>query len=330
VLDLRLGIRIERCTTLALEGEIKALFRRNEHSGFANVYDRAYAHAYAAGGTSWIARDAGGAIVGHMAAFPRVFYDGTRPVRAALLVDCLFDRGHRNFFSPLELCRQAVADLRASGDFDFSYTDPTPPSVAILKATGFTALGGLQRMVMPTHPLYVGLARLTTWADRLSLERVTDPYDGRVTAALGRLTGGGFRAARTPELYAARLGGPDLLDCEWLVGRKRRGGIESDVALVLAARQPGGRLLNIVDVLWDDARVSPATVLLAAARAAWAQGYTRLGMVTLVPSGFAGVLKRCGFIRRRDTLPLLVLPLRETALPPHRRWLLTFLDGSGW
>jgi hypothetical protein len=321
---------IERCNSVAQGAEIEALFRRNEHPKFAAAFERAYPYAYSNGGASWIARDDEGTAVGHLAVFPRMFRDGSRTVRGALLADCLFDRAHRNFFLAVQLCRRVVADLRLSGRFDFAYSDPTPPAVPVLKAAGFAPLGALQRLVTPTHPLYVGLCALRARAERLTVERVGDRYEQGIAQAVDRMCGAEFRAARSPELYATRLGGADLLGCEWLVVRSRLGSAAPEVALVLVARQSGSRLLNIADVRWDDRRVSPASTLVAVARSAWAGGCPRLGIVTLVPSGFADTLTRCGFIRRRDALPLLTLTLGETPLPPPERWLLTFFDGSGW
>src|SRR2546430_17123890 len=59
------GISIERCNSVERGEELKMLFHRNGYPEFAAVFDRAYAHAYAAGGASWIARDAAGLGAGH-------------------------------------------------------------------------------------------------------------------------------------------------------------------------------------------------------------------------------------------------------------------------
>jgi hypothetical protein len=84
-------------------------------------------------------------------------------------------------------------------------------------------------------------------------------------------------------------------------------------------------------VLWDEARVSAASVLHAVARAARADGLKQLSMFTLAESRLAGCLERCGFIRRNDTLPLVVHLTREGAvLPPVQDWLMTDFDGSAW
>jgi hypothetical protein len=323
------GLNIERSNSLAHGEEIRALFRRNNRAHFDGVFDRAYPYAYSVGGASWVARDADGIVVGHVAAFPRVFRNGSRPVRGALLVDCLFDRVYRNFLLPVQLCRRVTADLRAAGDFDFAYTDPTPPAVPVNRAAGLVAFGALRRLVMPAYPLYVRLFELRAGAERLSVERVSDPYDDRVVQTFPLLTGGGFRAERSPALYAAHLGG-DATTCELLVFRPASGPGGEPAALAVTVRQPGSPALIIADVLWDETRVSATSVLIAAAKAAWAGGHTRVSIFTLVPSAFAENLKRCGFVRRRDVLPIYLLRFGEVVLPAPERWLLTSIDGSGW
>src|SRR3989449_10248060 len=110
--SLVVALTIERCDAVTQGEEIKALFLRNDYPTFPAFFDRAYRYAMSTGGRSWVARNGHGSVVGHLAAFPRVFRDGTRVVRAALLVDNLFDRAYRNYWSAVELCRRALADLR--------------------------------------------------------------------------------------------------------------------------------------------------------------------------------------------------------------------------
>ena len=120
-------------------------------------------------------------------------------------------------------------------------------------------------------------------------------------------------------------------DWQWLLLRPQRQAGAAVAALVLTAPQPGATVLRIVDLLWDDARVSPASVVHAVARTARDVGFTKLSMVTLAESELARSLGRCGFIRRHDALPLVVhLTRTNAALPPVRDWALTYFDGSGW
>jgi hypothetical protein len=325
------ALRIERCDSLAVGEEIKALFLRNDYPTFPTFFDRAYPYASSTGGSSWIARNGQGSVVGHLAAFPRTFRDGTAVVRAALLVDNLFDRAYRNFWSAVELCRRAWADLRQAGECDFAYTDPTLPAQPVLKAAGFTTVGALRRFVLPLHPLYVGLFRLLTPVEPLVAERLdTGAAETRVAEALQTLSPGArFRGERSLELYATRLGGDSIPHWQWLLLRAPSD--PATAALALTARRPGEAVLRIVDLRWDEARASAASVVHAVARSARDEGFGRMCIVTLAESELARSLGRCGFIGRRDALPLVVhLSRQDAVLPPVRDWLLTYFDGSAW
>src|SRR5205809_426434 len=260
------ALTIERCDSLAHGDEIKALFLRNDRPTFPAFFDRAYPYAVSAGARSWVARDGRGVMVGHLAAFPRVFCDATRVARAALLVDNVFDAAHRTFWSAVE---------RGGGRID---------------ARSAAALQGL-----------------------------------RPGARLG---GGRWRA-----LYATGLGGAAIRSWRSLLLRAGRegGGGTAVAGLVLTARPPGAATASVVDAVWDDARVSPASVLHAVARAARDDGCKKLSMFTLAESALARSLKACGFVRRADALPVVVHLSREGAeLPPIRDWSMTYFDGSAW
>ncbi|OLD96401.1 MAG: hypothetical protein AUG79_02855 [Gemmatimonadetes bacterium 13_1_20CM_4_69_16] len=327
-----MALTMERCDSVAQEEEIKALFLRNERPTFAAFFDRAYRYAMSAGGASWVARNGPAGIVGHQAVFPRSFADVHRVVQGALFVDSLFDRPHRNFWSAVELCRRTLADLRDAGRFDFAYTDPTPPALAVLRATGFTTIGTFQRFVLPLNPLYLGVFRIRSRPEPLSVARAEGLQDTSVAEALRTLRPGAqFRVERSLELYATRLGGETIPSWQWLLLRPERDPGSPVAALVLTTRPPGQAVLSVVDVLWDEARVSAASVLHAMARTARAEGFKKLSMLTLAESRLARSLERCGFIRREGTLPLVVQRIREDAvLPPVQDWVLTYFDGSAW
>jgi hypothetical protein len=324
-------LQFERCAIGVSGDEIKALFVRNEATEFPAIFQRAYSQTASAGGISWIARDGQGKLVGHYAALPRAFRSEGRQARAALLVDLLLDRVHRNFWSAAELCRRAAADLRDSGDFDFAYSDPSPVARGAMKAAGFTERGTLERFAAPLNPLYNGFFHLKSRAVSLTAERIDGLNDPRLAQALCALRPGAyFQGQRSLDLYATRLGLCTIPTWEWLLLRDPHAGA-TPCALALTAPEPGKSVLRILDVLWDDRSVSPASILRAVTCTARGQGYGRLNMVTLDHSALAGALNRCGFIGRGDTLPLFVLPLRQPdALPPLNDWVLTELDGSGW
>lgn len=281
-MNAMMAFEIERCNSLLRADEIKALFLRNDRRTFPAVFDRAYPSAMAAGGSSWIARNAQGAVVGHLAAFPRLFRSAVRRARAALLVDLLVEGAHRNFWSAVELCRRAVSDLRAAGDFDFAFTDPTPPAQLVLRAAGFAPNDALERFVTPLHALYNGFFRIAARAEPLLAERVGRGSEARVAEVLRAVPPGSyFRAERSLELYATRLGGDAITDWEWLVLRPQRDPGAPDAALVLTARQAGGTTLGIVDLVWDDRRVSVASVLQAVIEVARQEGYRKLSVASL-------------------------------------------------
>lgn len=326
-----MAFEIERCNSLLQADAIKALFLRNERRTFPAFFDRAYPVAMAAGGSSWIARNPRGAVVGHLAAFPRLFRNSVQRARAALFVDLLVDGAHRNFWCAVELCRRAAADLRAAGDFDFAFTDPAPVAHPVLRAAGFAESDALERFVAPLHKLYTGLFRITARPERLLAERVGRTNEGRVADVLGALVPGPyFRAERSLELYATRLGGDTISHWDWLVLRPQRDSGAPDAALAVTAHQPGGTTLGIVDLVWDDRRVSVASLLQAVIDVAQQEGYRRLSMASSAKAAFTNALRRRGFMRRADVVPLLVLPTSPATLPPLCDWFLTNLDSSAW
>lgn len=327
------SLRIERCNDLGLGDEIKALFLRNERPTFPAFFDRAYPLAYGAGGASWVVREGLGGVVGHLAVFPRRFRDSAREARAGLLMDALFDPAHRNFWNAVTLVRRVVADLRDAGSYDFAYTDPTPPAQPVLKAVGFTQVDSLQRFVAPLYWLYLGLARLRTRPQRLEVERLRGLDGVLVSEALRAVSAGTrFRAERSPELYATRLGLGSIREWEWLLFRSPRNRAGRPVAgLVLTAPSCSSRAATIVDLLWDECRVGAEAVLAGAATAARAAGCRRLSVVAPAQSALASTLTRSGFVNRGDPLPLFLLRIRQnTALPLRRDWVLTYFDGSAW
>jgi GNAT superfamily N-acetyltransferase len=324
-------LAVERCDGRAREAEIKALFQRNGRTGFEQFFDRAYPQAMAAGGASWVARSAQGELVGHIAAFPWPCCRSGREVRAAMLVDLLFDAAYRNFWYAAELCRRALTDLRAGSEFAFIYSDPTPAAEAVLRAVGMSMIDTFRRFVSPTNPLYTHLFRLGTRIEPLMVERTETLDTPALTGALQRLQAGSrFRGRRSLDLYATRLGGEILPNWHWLLMRPR-GMDGSPVAAVLAASIREARMLSVVDVLWDEERVTPVSILAAVRRQARADGCRKVSMTALMQSGFADALRRLGFIRRADRLPLLVLQIDSAApLPPSGEWFLSAFDSSAW
>jgi len=325
------AFEIERCNSLLRADEIKGFFQRNDRSTFPALFERAYPPAMAAGGSSWIARDAQGVVVGHLAAFPRLFRSAVGTARAALLVDLLVEERHRDFWSAVALCRRAVSDLCSAGAFDFAFTDPTPPAQLALKAAGFAQSAAFERFVTPVHALYNRLFQIAARTEPLLAERVDRGDQARVSDALRAVPPGSyFRAERSLELYATRLGGEAIADWEWLVLRPQRDPRAPDAALAVTSRQAGGATLSIVDLVWDERRVPVASVLQAIIEVAGQEGCNKLSISTLANGSFVRALRSRGFIRRADTLPLFVVRTSCAELPPVSDWFLTYFDGSGW
>ena len=325
-------IEVDRCDSAVGADEIKALFVRNERPTFPTCFQRAYSYAASTGGLRWIARAAQGTIIGHLAAFPRMFRTAARVTRAALLVDLLFDAAHRNFWAAVELLRRAVADLTEAGDFDFAYSDPTPPGAVILKAAGFTTVDTLERFVVPLNRLYLKGFRIVSRVAPLSIERLGDREEQRLVDALNTLPQGRcFRGHRSLESYRTRLGGDTIPEWEWLLLRPYPEPAATVVAVGLTGGPRSGKTQSLFDVIWDEGRVSPASVAHAIARTATDDRHQRLATWTLGQSAFARALRRCGFIARRDGLPVYCRVVREGGvLPSSGDWLLTYFDGSAW
>ena len=93
----------------------------------------------------------------------------------------------------------------------------------MLRATGFTTIGTFQRFVLPLNPLYLGVFRIRSRPEPLSVARAEGLQDTSVAEALRTLRPGAqFRVERSLELYATRLGG------EAILGAIRRAGYRTD------------------------------------------------------------------------------------------------------
>lgn len=326
-----MALGIERCDDLATAGEIKDLFLRNERPAFPEAFDLVYPGARAAGGSSWIARDESGVVVGHVAVFPRVFRGGDRVMQAVVFGDLMMAKAHRNFFAAAQLCRAAVADLRAADRWDFAYAYSMDLAAGVLRAGGLRPVGAMRRFVQPVNALYRFVARLGAGAEALDLERFERPWEERVSRALAAIPPGPlYRSDRSPELYGPRLGRELLEQWEWFVLRRPADPIGAPVALALGSRGNDPETLAIQDIRWDEGRVAPSSVIHALAGAAQASGCRKLSINAAAPSSFARTLAWCGFLMRADALALLQLPLRAVDLPPPEQFLLTPLEGTAW
>jgi hypothetical protein len=320
-----------QCDSTTRADEIKDLFVRNDRPGFPHFFERVYRTLAAEGGMSWIATDEEGKVVMHVALFPRSFQGDGTAFRVGLLGDLIADVQYRDFWSPLKLFRRAIGDIRRDGRFDFLYTDPSPNSVAIVKAVGFSPLGELRRYVAPVNPLYLTFCGVRARAKR-SRSKCHGKLDATGAATVDGMGGAtDLRARRSAEFYRAREGGDLAPHAQYVLVQARGGGDTQPSAVGMLAVRDGADTAALVDLQWDESRLAVKDALHAVARAARSQGFRKLSCATLDGSHFAESLASYGFIGREAIQPIFVLPLRaSSALPRAPEWMLTSLDGSAW
>src|SRR5438874_1544883 len=181
------------------------------------------------------------------------------------------------------------------------------------------SIGPMPERSRPAGPVgWLGTTGVRSWATKAC----SHAFSGTRSGCCGQ---------RSVELYATRFSGVTMPGWHWLLLRSEREAGGPVAGLVLARYMPGQAALDVVDVIWDQARLSAASVMHAVARAARADGLQKLSLFTLAESHLARCLERCGFVRRPDTLPLVLHLMRQNvALPPAQDWLLTSFDGSAW
>lgn len=323
----RPSVTVERCSGLSHADEVKALFARNDRPGFAAFFDRNYGLSASTGGGSWIARDDKGTVVMHVAVFPRNFRAADRVVRVGLVGDLMADADFRNFWNPMQLFRRTIADLRRDGDFDCLYSDPSPNAVAIVLAAGFRPFGDLQRFALPLFEPYLALRALA--APRPNPALYADVREGMSPEVPSEVSfpppSGHFLADRTVEFYASRVSAE---------GATRHVGIHcarTGTAMAGALVRSDDRLLNVLDLRWNERQTSSAAALLALGAAARRSGFRRVSLMTLVGSRLSEQVRAAGFLAREVVQPIHLLPLQTSVtIPPAAQWVLSTADGSAW
>jgi hypothetical protein len=323
------------------ESEIKELFLTHERPEFPEFFDRAYPSAARAGGKSWIGVDDGGRLVMHIARFPHRFVLGESTVVAGLLVNLMAAKSHRTIVPALTLLKQLIADSKATGDADFLYADPNPPGRALLKASGFSAVGDLERFVCPLADerwyadvavrAYQTAVRIRTWNH--TAKAVRHAAAGFDTAAFERPPGlsPALRPYRSPELFRQRLiGYPSEADL-WFTfhasGRSTNGRSRRASAAVLV-RGSTDRVATLLSVSREPS-LPLSAIMPSLAGALRRAGYRRLSVFTLAGTDFAQELTRVGFVRRGDTTSVMAYALTDLgakALRAATTWEITQLD----
>jgi hypothetical protein len=324
-------LTISQCDGSTRGDEIKSLFVRNERTGFPHFFERVYRTLTEDGGASWIATDEAGAVVMHVAVFPRVFSRNGQTFRAALLGDLIADVSHRDFWSPVKLVRRAIADIRREGRFDFLYTDPSPNSIAVAKAAGFTSLGDLRRYVAPVNSMYLTFCGIRSRTARASVD-CGDQLDPSSRDALRDLSAAQtLSAERSAHFYMAHAGGQLAPQPRYVTIRRRAARSAKPQAIAMLAGTDAADTVSLIDLRWDGDGFDVGSALHAVAHTARRHGYRKLSCATLDGSRFAHSLSSYGFFARECIQPVFVLALHPSDPPPPApEWMLTSLDGSAW
>jgi len=324
-------LEIARCNPLEVEEELKGLFVDGDTPGFVPFFDHSYPQIVSMGGGSVIARDADGKLVMHLAVFPRIFRSGNSRVRAGLLGDLMVSREYRDFWSPIGFFREAVQMLQNGGDYRFLITDPGKSSLALVRAAGFDVLDSLQRFVFPLVPGWLTVTSLRVPVEKLEAERI--PWVGGEADFLQQGSfdcGEAFRVERTSDFYASRRWASLTDESEWIALRSPDGD-GTPVAMVLSTPFPDHRTLGLMDIHWDESRVSAESVLQGCLVTARHSGFRKVSVMVTEQSKVAGALRSSGFIPREDEQILLIRTLEDDLeLPPSEEWLLTWIDRSAW
>ncbi len=311
--------------------EIKQLFLANERAEFPAFFDRTYADAVADGATSWVGRDARGAICAHIAQFPRPFRLGTRVVRGSLLANLMVAKEHRTLWPALALVRQLVNDSRRSGSVDLLYGDPNDAALAILRAAGFRSVGALQRFVLPLadrrRPVDLGI-RLYHLFGRLRANTTALVATARPASetpagpASVRATDAGFLDPEPrPAVYRHRLAGYPSPSDSWYTFH-----LSSSSAAAVAAALVRG---PVVCELRCERLTLVSSVLLVLGRALREAGVQRLELSVMGESRVAAEVRRAGFLPRQERIPVVAMPLTPPgteAIESGAEWRLLPID----
>ena len=307
-----------RVNPLEYAAEIKQLFVAHERPEFPVFFDRTYADAVAAGGSSWIGCDAAGRVCAHVAQFPRPFRlgAGQRIVRAGLLANLMVAREHRTLWPAMKLMRRLVHDSKAAGELDLLYGDPNEAALAIVKAVGFRVAGALRRFVLPladsrrSVDLALRAYHFVTrfWGTGPSLvatpRRASELPAGLDIADASDV--GSFCPVPRPAVYRHRLPGYPGPDDWWYTIHPRGAAAPMAAALV---RGPDSQGMSVVSGLVRDSRTPLTALLVALAHALRERGTRRLEISVMDESAAAASVRQAGFVRREETIPLVAMPL---------------------
>jgi hypothetical protein len=308
----------ERVDPLAHAADIKRLFLEHERPEFPAFFDRTYPEAVAAGAQSWIGRDAEGRIQAHVAQLPRRFLLGERQLAAALMVNLMVATAYRRYWPAVGLVRRAIADMRRSGSFDFTYADPNDAAQPITRGAGFRPVGVVRRFVLPLGDrrpavalgigLYRSLVRVLGRGPRLAcVEQPARHVTGGTFPGPG--TGSSLRPIRSLAVYRSRLAGYPADDDRWFVFRDLAA--SSDPAGRVLVRGPDERGVAVV-CAWECGPLAALRSMLVAVTDRLRRlGAARLELCVVTGSPAERAVRRAGFLPRPEFIPLLAVSFSE-------------------
>jgi hypothetical protein len=231
-----------------------------------------------------------------------------------------------------------VADLKDRHDIDFLYADPNEQSRALLRGTQFTVFGTLRRYVLPIgdrrpsidvgirvgHLLFrVGTSRMrrASFVPRPAALVNPEPFwtpPGRSDRLV---------AYHDSSLYRARLPGYPSDQDWWLTVHAEGVAQPPDGALLIRGPSDDGVATLYTPPRGFGHRLAPfLPALIAELRR---RGCRRLQVTTVAESSFRSDLRRCGFVPRNETIPLLGLGLTalgDECLRAVQEWEITDLE----
>lgn len=316
---------IERSLPSERAAEILDLFDRAAQPEFPAVFEQAYKPRERSGLRSWIGFSGDKAVL-HIAVTPQQLSDGSRSLTLGLLGDLMADETQRNFWGPLKLARQMVADVRKDRSADLLLTTFVPAAESVFKACGFRPFTAMRRFVLPLQWPYPLLRRLQHGERRPAVTAIPWGDEG-VYRLLGDLTSPDtLRPVVSRDYFTTRMPRLAFAAGAWLLA----GAPGSPDAVALVAPKPN-RELAIADLLWRDVGTPLAGVLSSVARWAARSGYRRVSLTTLPGSRLSVEAQRAGFLMRPDDYALLMLPICAPELiPPHDRWSFTNFVLTSW
>lgn len=329
-------LRILDVNPLDRAAEIKELFLTDDAPAFAEFFDRAYPSAVRQGGRSWVGVDAEGAVVTHIACFPRRFAFGEREVVGGVLLNLIAAKSHRTLLPALTLTRQMTADAKARKDVDFLYAVPNAAAGTLLKAAGFSVVGTLSRFVLPLAghnwytdvPVRIYQTMLRALKPRGAARVV--PHDAQAFDAYPFARpvpqDSSLRPFRSPEVYQQCLAGYPCSADHWFTFERGHRSTKPTTAVLV--RGEADRIASLLSISRDPS-MSLSALIPGLAAALRRSGYARLTVYTMEGTPFARDLTRAGFVPRHDRHELLACPVTELGAEVLRSgvsWEITPLD----